>query len=69
MTGSVCPTSMVPGIRSSGTSPSSLYVDIVVANEPIPRVSKKFVTNPMTMWIGPGADARCNAPRASERDR
>ncbi len=44
----VCPTLSVPGISSSGTIRVNLYIAVVGANEPIPKVSKKSVTNPMT---------------------
>jgi len=43
----------------------SLKIAVVVANEPIPRVSKKFVTKPVATEIADGAEA---APsRARER--
>src|SRR5262249_53668437 len=45
--GGVCPTFSVPGIRSSGTIFQNLYIAVVGANEPMPRVSKKLVTNPI----------------------
>ncbi len=32
----------------------NLYIAVVGANEPIPRVSKKSVTNPMTSSTGVG---------------
>ncbi len=44
--GSVCPTFSVPGIFSSGTIRHRRNADVVGANEPIPSVSKKLVTNP-----------------------
>jgi len=57
--GKVCPTLSVPGIRSSGTSRKNLKHDVVGANEPIPSVSKKFVTNPITNSIGRGHTNPC----------
>ncbi len=47
MVGSAWPTFSVPGISSSGTSFRSLKIEVVGANEPMPSVSKKFVTKPM----------------------
>src|SRR5581483_12329526 len=52
--GRVWPTFRVPGMSSSRTRPPSLKSELVVANEPTPRVSKKFVRNPIPMSIGPG---------------
>ena len=49
--GSACPTLSVPGMRSSGTKRKNLNSDVVVANDPIPSVSKKFVTNPIAIAI------------------
>src|SRR5262245_32893014 len=46
-THSASPTMMVPGINWSGTRRNSRNNVVVVANEPMPRVSKKFVTNPI----------------------
>ena len=40
--GSVCPASMVRGIRRSGTSRRNLSQAMVGANEPTPSVSKKL---------------------------
>src|SRR5215210_7242711 len=48
MVGSECPTSMVGGISRSGTSLRTLNQAMVVANEPMPSVSKKFVIAPIT---------------------
>ncbi len=48
-------------MRSSGTSFQNRKIDVVVANEPIPRVSKKFVTNPVAILAPltlPSAGAR-----------
>jgi hypothetical protein len=47
MVGSVCPTLSVPGMSRSGTTLKNLKMAVVGAKEPIPRVSKKFVTNPV----------------------
>ena len=46
MVGGVWPTLSVPGISRSGTMRRSLKNDVVGANEPMPSVSKKFVTKP-----------------------
>jgi len=43
----VCPTFSVPGINSSGIIFRNLKIDAVGAKDPMPRVSKKLVTNPM----------------------
>ncbi len=58
-TGIASPTMIVPGINSSGTSRNSRNTVVVVANEPMPSVSKKLVTNPMTRSSGVGA-AMCS---------
>ena len=60
--GRAWPTLSVPGIRSSGTKRSSLNNEVVVANEPMPSVSKKFVTKPIAMPI-PAATGSGNAGR------
>jgi len=46
--GTAWPTLSVPGIFSSGTTRPSLYIEVVVANEPTPSMSKKSVTKPIT---------------------
>ena len=48
MVGRVWPTLRVPGIRSSATSALNFRIAVVGAKEPMPRVSKKFVTKPMS---------------------
>src|SRR5262249_1031174 len=48
----LCPTVIVPGMIRSLTIFRSLYQAVVCAYEPIPNVSKKFVTKPI---------ARCSA--------
>ena len=53
ITGSAWPTMRVPGINSSGTRRSSRKTAVVGANDPMPSVSKKFVTKPI---------ARCGTP-------
>jgi hypothetical protein len=50
--GSVCPTLSVPGITRSGTSFNQRKRAVVVANDPIPSVSKKFVTAPTPTCTG-----------------
>ena len=52
--GSVWPTFNVPGMLASSTTRPNLNSDVVVANEPIPSVSKKSVTTPMTICTGFG---------------
>jgi hypothetical protein len=64
-TGSASPTMMVPGINSSGTRWKSRNAAVVVANEPMPSVSKKFVTNPISRSSGVGAAPP--TPRAAAR--
>jgi hypothetical protein len=53
--GNVIPTLSVPGRTSSLTRFRSLYIEVVVANEPMPRVSKKVVTNQIAPSNGVGA--------------
>ncbi len=52
--GSVWPTLSVPGMMRSGTILDSRNTAVVVANDPIPRASKKFVTAPSAIWTGFG---------------
>src|SRR4051812_42369372 len=53
--GTVCPTFNVPGMfASSFTARPNLNSDVVVANDPIPSVSKKSVTAPITSCAGVG---------------
>src|SRR5260221_10480332 len=52
--GTAWPTLSVPGMFSSATTPPSLNIDVVVANEPTPSVSRKSVTKPMPSWSGVG---------------
>jgi hypothetical protein len=52
--GIVCPTFSVPGIFSSRTMFVARKTDVVVANDPTPRLSKKFVTAPVTSPSGVG---------------
>ena len=49
MVGSVWPTFSVPGISFTGTRFFSLKIDVVVANDPMPSVSRPAVTKPMSM--------------------
>ena len=63
-TGSEWPTIIVPGICSSGTRRSILNAVVVGANDPMPRVSKKFVTKPITSRMGEGMLIRDHATRA-----
>ncbi len=66
MEGSVMPTFKVPGMSSSCTKPKNLRQKVVVANEPIPRVSKKFTTTPMPRSSSLGL---CNFVRSLVSDR
>ena len=59
----VRPTSMVCGIRRSGTSLRNLNQAVVGANEPIPSVSKKLVTAPSSI----ASSARLGALGGSRR--
>ncbi len=52
--GIVCPTFSVPGIRRSGTILRRRNIAVVVANEPMPSVSKKLVTAPTASWPASG---------------
>src|SRR5262249_34704105 len=58
--GSVWPTCSVPGISFTGTRSNSLYTAVVVANDPIPSVSKNAVTKPMIVCSSVG---RTRPPR------
>src|SRR5919197_3692164 len=55
--GSVWPELRVPGMMRSGTSFNHRKSAVVVANDPIPRVSKKFVTAPTPMCVAVGKRA------------
>src|SRR2546421_5158 len=48
--GRVWPAFSVPGISFTGTICRSLNTVVVVANEPMPSVSKNAVTNPTAAW-------------------
>src|SRR5262245_3334398 len=52
--GSVWPEFSVPGMMRSGTRRKKRNKAVVVANEPIPRVSKKFVIAPMPISVKDG---------------
>ena len=68
MVGIVCPTFSVPGICRSSTAFHARKSAVVVANDPIPRVSKKFVTNPIAVRNGVVAFPEpAVAPRSSRR--
>ena len=45
--GMVWPALRVPGMSWSGTMRVNLKIEVVVAKEPMPRVSKKLVTKPV----------------------
>ena len=51
---SAWPTLSVPGISFTGTMFAQLVGRVVVANEPMPSVSKKAVTKPMADCSGVG---------------
>src|SRR5947209_885254 len=67
--GSVWPTFSVPGMSFTGTMFRSLNTAVVVANEPMPRVSKNAVTNPIAPWssVGRSSPPRSTATRYSTR--
>src|SRR5665213_3073593 len=50
--GMACPTLRVPGMSSSSTMRPSTSTAVVVANEPMPRVSKKFAAAPSPSSAG-----------------
>ncbi len=52
--GIVCPTFRVPGMRRSGTILRRRKMAVVVANDPMPSVSKKLVTPPTASWPASG---------------
>ena len=47
--GRTCPTLSVPGICSSGTNFQARNIAVVVANDPMPSVSKKLVMKPIAL--------------------
>jgi hypothetical protein len=55
--GSACPAFSVPGMMRSGTIFARRNRAVVVANEPIPSVSKKLVTAPTPICSGSGTRA------------
>src|ERR1051326_5040499 len=57
--GNVWPTFSVPGITRSSTIRKNLKIVVVVAYDPIPRVSKKLVNAPVPSWRKPGKRTRC----------
>jgi hypothetical protein len=60
----------VPGIISSATTRRNLKAAVVGANEPMPSVSKKFVTKPMARCSTPGfAGAPADSTRAMRNQR
>ena len=62
--GNAWPAFSVPGICSSGMRWRNLKIAVVVAKEPMPSVSKKLVTKPVTESRNPGAFTRRRARRA-----
>src|SRR4051794_11315570 len=58
--GIVWPTFSVPGISFTGTRFRSLKIDVVVANDPMPSVSRNAVTKPIAVCRGVG---RSRPPR------
>ncbi len=63
--GSVWPTLSVPGMRSSGTIFQKRNSAVVGAYDPMPSVSKKFVTKPVATLAG----VRRSPSRARRRPR
>ena len=60
--GIVLPTFIVPGISRSSTSLKNLKIAVVGAKLPIPRVSKKLVTNPVPISPDHGLSDRFSVP-------
>src|SRR5437764_6959908 len=71
MVGSVWPTFKVPGMSLTGTRFLSLYAAVVVANDPMPSVSKNAVTNPRAVWsaVGTTTPPRMMVPAYITRTR
>ena len=55
--GSVWPALSVPGMTRSGTSFRNLNAAVLVANDPMPSASKKFVPAPIPIMTGVGKRA------------
>ncbi len=62
--GNAWPAFSVPGICSSGMRWRNLKIAVVVAKDPMPSVSKKLVTKPVTVSRNPGRSRPPGAPRA-----
>src|SRR5436189_4070974 len=60
--GSVWPTLRVPGIRLSGSIFQSRKAVVLVANDPIPSVSKKLEIAPTAICSGPGPRSAFDQP-------
>src|SRR6478672_1219873 len=60
--GNVCPTFRVPGIRLSGIIFHSRKAVVLVANDPMPSVSKKLETAPTASCSGPGPRSAFDQP-------
>ena len=71
--GGVRPTSMVGGIRRSGTSRRNFSHAVVGAKEPMPRVSKKLTTAPSRIASnsgrGPFGNRCLRQEKGEEKDR
>ena len=67
--GSVWPALSVPGITRSGTIRSARKSAVVVANDPIPSVSKKLVTAPTPTCAGVGQPRLGRGRRGRCRNR
>ena len=67
--GAVWPTLRVPGMSRSGTTFQNRNIDVVVAKDPMPRVSKKFVMKPMPRCNGVGAPRSTAGSSAGSRRR
>src|SRR6266702_2615467 len=61
------PALSVPGICSSGGWRRSLKIAVVGAKDPMPSVSKKFVTNPIAPSVSPGSDDGAAGSRVRAR--
>jgi len=64
----VWPTLSVPGISSSGTRRIARKIAVVVANDPIPSVSKNTVTNPVASSAPDGWIRRPDCSLARRRN-
>ena len=67
--GSAWPEFRVPGMFSSGTRLKILKIAVVGAKQPMPSVSKKLVTKPVTSSASGGRRLSARARRRSSRNQ